>query len=414
MLSTFKTTKIVNNNTVPLVSCGEGTAFSATGDGFSPKAHIMGENQSCFVFPGFIDVHVHLREPGFFYKETVKSGTLASAAGGYTAVCSMPNLDPVPDCANNMDRQLEIIKKDALINVYPYAAITVGQKGECLSDMDALKDKCIAFSDDGRGVENEELMLAAMKKAKSLNKMIVAHCEDLSLVNGGVAHDGAFARKFSLKPNPSSSEWMPIKRDIELIKKTGCKYHVCHVSSKESVELIRQAKKDGLDITCETAPHYLLLDDSMLKNEGRFKMNPPIRAYEDRMALLEGIADGTIDMIATDHAPHSASEKAGDFTNTLNGIVGIETAFPLLYTGLVKTGNMSLEKLIELMHYAPKKRFGIETGDDYTVFDLSKEYTIDPNKFLSMGKSTPFEDFKVYGMCLLTSVNGRTVWQREN
>lgn len=365
---------------------------------------------NCFVFPGFIDVHVHLREPGFLYKETIASGTRACAHGGYTAVCSMPNLVPTPDSASNLDIQLTAIEKDAVIDVFPYGAITVGEKGEALSDMENIFEKCIAFSDDGRGVQDEALMLEAMKRAKSLGKMIVAHCEDNSLLNGGYIHDGEYCRKNGHKGICSESEWGPIKRDIELIRKTGCAYHVCHISTKESVELIRRAKEDGLDITCETAPHYLVMNDSCLKDEGRFKMNPPIRSEKDRLALIKGLQDGTIDMIATDHAPHSAEEKSKGLSGSLMGVVGIETAFPILYTKLVKENVISLEKLIELLSINPAKRFGIKQGDDYSVWDLDSEYTIDPSDFLSKGKSTPFEGEKVFGKCLLTVKDGKAVW----
>ena len=364
-----------------------------------------------FIFPGFVDVHVHLREPGFFYKETIKTGTEASAHGGYTAVCSMPNLNPVPDSVENLALQLDAIKKDAVIDVYPYGSITVGEKGEQLSDLEGMAKDVIAFSDDGRGVQNIEMMKAAMLKAKALGKMIVAHCEDNSLLFGGYIHDGDYAKKNGHKGICSESEWGPIKRDIELIKETGCPYHVCHISTKESVELIRQAKAEGVDITCETGPHYLLMNDSMLKDEGRFKMNPPIRSEEDRVALIEGIKDGTIDMIATDHAPHSAEEKSKGLKDSTMGIVGIETAFQLLYTNLVKTGVISLEKLIELMSINPRKRFGIPLKEsDFCVWNLEAEGTINPDNFLSKGRSTPFENQKVNGKCVLTVLDGKICW----
>lgn len=365
------------------------------------------------VFPGFADVHVHLREPGFFYKETIKSGTLASAKGGYSAVCSMPNLNPVPDSLENLNIQHEIIKKDAVINVYPYASITKKQQGDELSDMEALAPFCIAFSDDGRGVQSEEMMEKAMLQAKKLRKIIVAHCEDNSLLKGGYIHDGEYARGNGHKGICSESEWRPIERDIKLLRKTKCSYHVCHISTKESVELIRQAKKEGFDITCETAPHYLILNDSMLKDEGRYKMNPPIRSEEDRLALIEGIKDGTIDMIATDHAPHSEEEKGKGLKDSLMGVVGIETAFPLLYTHLVKKGVITLEKLIELMSVNPRKRFSIPLGEDYCVWDLGKKYAINPKHFLSKGKSTPFEGFEVYGKHLFTIVDGKILELEE-
>lgn len=369
-----------------------------------------------YIFPGFADVHVHLREPGFSYKETIKSGTLASAHGGYTAVCSMPNLNPVPDSKENLSQQLQIIERDAVIDVYPYGAITVGQMGEKLSDMDDIAQNVVAFSDDGRGVQSDELMEKAMIKAKSLDKMIVAHCEVNDLLKGGYIHDGEYAKEHGHKGICSQSEWGQIKRDLELVEKTGCKYHVCHISAKESVELIRQAKKKGLDVTCETGPHYLVLSDKDLKEEGRFKMNPPLRSEEDRLALIEGIKDGTIDMIATDHAPHSAEEKGRGLEKSLMGIVGIETAFPILYTYLVKTGIISLEKLIALLSDNPRKRFslpgGTNEGDkaDFIAVDLDEEYTINSEDFYSMGRATPFDGYKVYGKVLHAYINGNEIF----
>ena len=369
-----------------------------------------------YIFPGFADVHVHLREPGFSYKETVKSGTLASAHGGYTAVCSMPNLNPVPDSVENLKKQLDIIEKDACIHVYPYGSITVGQKGEELSDMESMAKNIIAFSDDGRGVQSDEMMKAAMLKAKALGKMIVAHCEVNELLKGGYIHDGEYAKEHGHKGICSESEWKQIERDLKLVEETGCSYHVCHISTKESVELIRQAKAKGLDVTCETGPHYLILDDSNLQEHGRFKMNPPLRGKEDRLALIEGIKDGTIDMIATDHAPHSKEEKSKGLEKSLMGVVGIETAFPLMYTYFVETGIITLEKLIELMSINPKKRFGIGGGTDegesadFTVVDLSEEYEINPDGFYSMGRATPFEGFKVKGKVVHTYVGGKKIF----
>ena len=359
------------------------------------------------VFPGFCDVHVHLREPGFSYKETVRSGTAAAARGGYTAVCSMPNLNPVPDDAQSLAVQTELIDRDALIRVYPYGAITKGQRGEIISDMENMSGNVIAFSDDGRGVQSRELMREAMLRAKSLGRMIVAHCEDNSLLHGGYIHDGNYARSHGHRGICSESEWGPIARDIELVKETGCAYHVCHISCAESVALIRQAKADGVDISCETAPHYLLLDENDLQEDGRFKMNPPLRSRRDREALLEGIADGTVDMIATDHAPHSAAEKAGGLEKSAFGIVGIETAFPLLYTELVCKGVITLERLIELLAVNPRKRFGIPLDGDFTVWDLGCVTKVDPDNFLSMGRSTPFDGAKITGECVLTVSDGR-------
>ncbi len=371
-------------------------------------------SENIAVFPGFCDVHVHFREPGFSYKETVKTGSAAAAHGGYTAVCTMPNLNPVPDSKENLLKQLAIIKDDALINVYPYAAITVGQRGDALSDMENMAADAIAFSDDGRGVQSDDMMLAAMKKAKALGKMIVAHCEDNSLLHGGYIHDGVYAKTHGHKGICSESEYGPIARDLRLVAETGCDYHVCHISTKESVDLIRQAKKSGLPVTCETAPHYLVLTDMDLKEEGRFKMNPPLRGEEDRKALLEGIRDGTIDMIATDHAPHSEEEKAKGLDKSAFGIVGLETAFSVMYTHLVKTGVITLEKLVELMCTNPRKRFGIPLSQDYTVWDLDAEYTVNTDEFLSLGRATPFENEKLFGRCLLTVCGGKKVYEKNN
>ena len=371
---------------------------------------LLSENKKYCVFPGFCDVHVHFREPGFSYKETIKSGSLAAAHGGYTAVCTMPNLNPVPDCAENLKIQTDIIKSDSIINIYPYASITVGQNGRELSDMASLAENCIAFSDDGKGVQSAEIMREAMLKAKSLGKIIVAHCEDNNLLCGGYIHKGSYAEKHGHKGICSESEWKPIKRDIELVRETGCAYHICHISCKESVELVRKAKKEGLNITCETAPHYLLLDESNLKEDGRFKMNPPLRGIEDRIALIEGIKDGTIDMIATDHAPHSAEEKSNGLKGSPFGIVGLETAFPLLYTYLVKSGVIGINELIKLLCINPRKRFNIPINNDFTVWDLDYQYKISPDGFLSKGKSTPFENMSVYGKCILTALNGKVVY----
>ena len=358
---------------------------------------------SCAVFPGFVDVHVHLREPGFIYKETVASGTKAAARGGYTEVCSMPNLSPTPDSMENLKIQLDAIEKDAVIGVHPYGTITVGEKGEQLSDMDVIAPYVIGFSDDGRGVQNDNMMKEAMLTAKKLGKIIVAHCEVNELLRGGYIHDGEYAKKHDHKGICSESEWKQIERDIELIREIGCAYHVCHISTKESVELIRKAKAEGLDITCETGPHYLLLDDSDLQEDGRFKMNPPLRSAADRSALIEGIKDGTIDMIATDHAPHSAEEKSRGLKSSLMGVVGLETAFPVMYTGLVKTGIITLEKLIDLLSTNARKRFNLPLSEnDFSVWNLDKKYTVNPDDFLSMGKSTPFAGNEVFGECIMT------------
>ncbi|MCQ2455991.1 MAG: dihydroorotase [Clostridia bacterium] len=353
------------------------------------------------VLPGFCDVHVHFREPGFSYKETIASGSAAAARGGFTDVCTMPNLSPVPDCLSAMREQTDIIARDAVIGVHPYASITKGQKGEELSDMDALAPVCIAFSDDGRGVQSEEMMREAMIKAKSLGKMIVAHCEVNSLLHGGYIHDGEYSKKHGHRGICSESEYAEVARDVRLAKETGCALHLCHISTKESVEIIRQAKKEGVDVTCETGPHYLVLDDGDLIEDGRFKMNPPLRAKEDREALIGGILDGTDDMIATDHAPHSAAEKSKGLEGSAFGIVGLETAFPVLYTKLVKTGIISLERLADLMCTAPRRRFSLPC-DGFSVWRLDEEFTVTPDEFLSLGKATPFEGEVLSGRCYLT------------
>ncbi len=382
-------------------------------DSLAPEcADVMYDFENCYVFPGFCDVHVHFREPGFFYKETVASGSKASARGGYTAVCTMPNLNPVPDSVEHLKIQKDIIENSACIHVFPYGSITVGQKGEELSDLDGMAPDVIAFSDDGRGVQSEEMMRAAMKKAKSLDKMIVAHCEVNELLRGGYIHDGDYAKEHGHRGICSESEWMQIARDIELVKETGVKYHVCHISTKESVDIIRKAKAEGVDITCETGPHYLVMDDSMLEEDGRYKMNPPLRGKEDRDALIEGIIDGTIDMIATDHAPHSAEEKSKGLENSAFGVVGIETAFPIMYTYLVKTGIITMERLVELMAINPRKRFGIELGNDYTIWNVEEEYMVDPKEFISLGKATPFKGWKVNGRCLMTVCDGKIVYKK--
>lgn len=364
------------------------------------------------VFPGFADVHVHFREPGFSYKETIRSGSRAAARGGYAAVCAMPNLKPVPDCLENLRGELGAILEGAAIRVLPYGAITRGEQGRELADMEALSHFVCAFSDDGRGVQDDDVMRAAMVKAKALGKLIVAHCEDNALLGGGYIHDGAYARAHGHRGIPSESEWRQIERDLRLVREVGCGYHVCHISTKESVALIRRAKAEGLDVSCETGPHYLLLDDSMLREDGRFKMNPPIRDRSDREALIEGLRDGTIDMIATDHAPHSAEEKSKGLAGSLMGVVGIETAFPLLYTYLVKPGIISLARLIALMRDAPCARFGISLpmAENFTAFDLNEEYVIDPAEFISKGRATPFEGWKVCGRCKVTVADGKLAW----
>lgn len=381
----------------------DGSSLAENGD----ILRVSGDGR--LILPALTDVHVHLREPGFSYKETIKSGTTAALASGYGAVCAMPNLDPVPDSPAHLEEELSLIRRDAVTRVFPYASITVGERGEALSPMDRLTD-AIAFSDDGRGVQREEMMLRAMETAASLGKIIAAHCEDVSLLNGGYIHDGAYAKQHAHRGICSESEWRPIQRDLALAEKTGCRYHVCHISTKESVELIRQAKARGVDVTCETAPHYLLLDENDLQEDGRFKMNPPLRGKEDRLALLRGIADGTIDMIATDHAPHSPAEKAKGLEKSAMGITGIETAFPLLYTELVKKKVISLPRLVELMSLAPNRRFGISNEGNYAVFDIRNEFRIEPERLLSMGKATPFAGWRVSGKCIMTVLNGQIAY----
>ena len=371
------------------------------------------------LFPGFVDVHVHLREPGFSYKETIRTGTLAAAHGGFAHVAAMPNLDPVPDCAAALAVQRAIIEKDALVHVHPYGAISVGEKGERLADLEGLAPGVIAFSDDGRGVQSESLMREAMMQCRRLGKILAAHCEDNSLLHGGYIHDGAYARAHGHRGICSESEWGPIARDLRLAEQTGCAYHVCHVSTKESVALIRTAKRRGVDVTCETAPHYLTFTDEDLQEDGRFKMNPPLRAREDRDALIEGLLDGTIDMLVTDHAPHSREEKARGLEKSAMGVVGLETSFAASYTALVQTGILPLEKLVDLMHGAPMRRFGCGTElaegqpADLTAFDLTKTYTVDPETFLTMGRATPFAGRALTGVCKLTMIGGEPVWKEE-
>ena len=397
-----------------VISASLGSAFSDGVGACIPAAELSVFNSPDYViFPGFCDVHVHFREPGFSYKETIATGSLAAAHGGYTAVCPMPNLNPVPDSREHLKLQQELIRRDARIHVYPYGAITVGEKGEAIADLEAMAPEVIGFSDDGRGVQSDETMRQAMLRAKALGKPIVAHCEDNSLLRGGYIHQGAYAKAQGHRGICSESEWRQIQRDLKLVKETGVSYHVCHVSAKESVELIRRAKAEGLDVTCETGPHYLVMDDSMLQEEGRFKMNPPLRSKEDREALIAGILDGTIDMIATDHAPHSAEEKARGLEKSAFGVVGLETAFPILYTYLVKPGILTLDKLVELLCVNPRKRFGIGLGRDFSVWDLEQSDTVDPGQFLSMGKATPFEGWHVTGRCLATVCDGKVVYRSQ-
>ena len=374
-----------------------------------------------YIVPGFVDVHVHLREPGFFYKETIKTGTKAAAKGGYTTVFTMPNLKPAPSTYATLKQQLDIIEKDACIKVIPYGTITMDQSGRGeLAQMEEIADYVCGFSDDGKGVQKDELMKEAMLKAKSLNKPIVAHCEDETLLFNGYIHKGEYAKIHGHDGICSESEWRQIARDIELVKETGVKYHVCHVSAKESVEIIRQAKKQGVDITCETGPHYLVLTDSDLQENGRFKMNPPLRANEDKDALIAGLLDGTIDMIATDHAPHSKEEKSKGLKGSAFGIVGLETAFSILNTYLVKQNILMLEQLIDLMCIKPRKRFDLpevyienDYPADFTILDLDIQGKVDSETFVSMGKSTPFDGYDIQGEVVQTYVDGNLVYSKN-
>ena len=380
---------------------------------FLADGGLLSAVENYIIVPGLCDVHVHFREPGFSYKETIASGSAAAVHGGYTAVCTMPNLSPVPDSAEHLQVQLDAIERGAAIKVLPYGAITVGEKGEKLADMEAMSDKVCAFSDDGKGVQNDEMMREAMTAAKRLGKIIAAHCEDNSLLFGGYIHDGEYAKAHGHRGISSESEYRQIERDLRLAEETGCAYHVCHISTKESVELIRQAKAHGVNVTCETAPHYLVLCDEDMQEDGRFKMNPPLRSREDKKALIEGIKDGTIDMIATDHAPHSAEEKGRGLEKSLMGVVGLETAFPVLYTELVMKNIITFDRLVELRSFKPKERFGIDTNNDFAVFDISEAYKIDPEDFLSMGRATPFAGREVFGRCLLTVHNEKVVYKAE-
>ena len=393
--------------------------IAAVGGPISSGGSVSIDLGGAFIFPGLVDVHVHLREPGFSYKETIAAATLAAAHGGYAHLGAMPNLNPVPDSRAHLQAELEAIARDAKVHVHPYGAITVGEQGEALADLAAMAPDVLGFSDDGKGVQDSKMMERAMCLARDLGKPIVAHCEDNTLLRGGYIHDGEYARLHGHRGICSESEWGQIARDLELVKKTGCRYHVCHVSAKESVDLIRRAKAEGVDVTCETGPHYLLMNDMDLQEDGRFKMNPPIRSEADRGALVEGILDGTIDMIITDHAPHSAQEKSRGLEKSLMGVVGLECAFAVLYTGLVKKGILSLEKLLDLMHTAPARRFGVGTPiavgqpADLTVFDLEKKWTVDPEQFLSLGRATPFQGWEVQGACKMTFIGGEITWQED-
>ena len=397
---------------VNLVHIKEESILGASVSSILSRDGVAALNSSKYaVFPGFCDVHVHFREPGFSYKETMVTGSAAAARGGYTTVCTMPNLNPVPDSVEHLRQQLQLIEEGACIHVYPYGAITVGEKGEIMADLEGMAPHVCGFSDDGRGVQSDDMMRAAMERAKALGKMIVAHCEVNELLRSGYIHDGAYAAAHGHRGICSESEWVQIERDLKLVEEIGCAYHVCHISTKESVEIIRQAKARGVDVTCETGPHYLVMDDSHLQEDGRFKMNPPLRSKEDREALIGGIIDGTIDCIATDHAPHSAEEKAKGLEKSAFGVVGIETAFPICYTYLVKTGIITMDKLMDLLVWNPRERFGLPLGNDFSIWDLEAEYPIDPQDFLSLGKATPFTGWQVNGRCLLTVCNGNIVYQ---
>lgn len=407
MIAVLKGVQVFRRGTFSAGSVSVALNGCASGGSGCPK---VVDASPFVILPGFVDVHVHLREPGFSYKETIRSGTRAAARGGYTAVCAMPNVKPVPDTLAHLREQTDIIERDAVIRVLPYGAITAGGRGETLADMVALSPHVAAFSDDGRGVQSAELMRRAMQTAKRLGKVIAAHCEDDSLLHGGYIHDGKYARAHGHRGIGSESEWRQLERDLSLARETGCAYHVCHVSTRESVALLRRAKSEGLDVTCETAPHYLLLEDSMLEEDGRFKMNPPLRSRADRAALLEGLRDGTIDMIATDHAPHSAEEKSRGLEKSAMGVVGLETAFPLLYTCLVQKGVISFARLMELLHTNPCRRFSIPEDTGFTVFDLNREYSVDTEEFLSRGRATPFQGWRVRGRCVLTVAGRKIAW----
>ena len=405
---------MMERNKYTIVNTACDPTFGVRVSNFLEKVGIGVSNSKYAVFPGFCDVHVHFREPGFSYKETIATGCSSAARGGYTAVCTMPNLNPTPDTLEHLNIQRKIIEQDACIHVYPYGTITMGECGEELAHMEDMAPYVCGYSDDGRGVQNDDMMRYAMLKAKELGKMIVAHCEVNELLRGGYIHDGEYAKSHGHRGICSESEWVQIERDLKLVEEIGCAYHVCHISTKESVNVIRKAKARGVNVTCETGPHYLILDDSDLQEDGRFKMNPPLRSKDDRLALTEGIIDGTIDMIATDHAPHSDEEKSRGLEKSAFGVVGLETAFAAMYTHLVKPGVITMERLMELLVENPRKRFQIPLGLDFSVWDLSQEYTVDPTEFVSMGKATPFAGMKLFGRCLLTVCDGNIVWQEEN
>ena len=373
---------------------------------------------SLIVTAGLVDLHVHLREPGFSAKETIATGTAAAAHGGFTTVCAMPNLNPAPDSVENLQQQLDIIERDAKVKVLPYATITRERYGRELVDFESMASKVAGFSDDGSGVQSEDMMRQAMEAAVKSDSIIAAHCEVDALLKKGYIHDGEYAAKNGHRGICSESEWAQIERDIKLAEEIGCRYHVCHISTKESVALIRDAKARGVKITCETGPHYLTMCDLDLQEEGRFKMNPPIRSAADRDALVEGLKDGTVDVVATDHAPHTAEEKSRGLELSAMGVVGLETSFAVIYTKLVKEGVISLEKAIDVLAEAPRRIFslggGLKEGEaaDIAIFDLNAEYDVDPTTFHSMGRSTPFEGWHLWGECRMTLVDGRIVYEK--
>ena len=409
-----------NGGVRPLdIAISEGGSILSVGPNLPREGFAVMELHNCLVVPGFVDVNVHLREPGFYYKEKISAGTAAAAAGGYTAVCAMPNLNPIPDSEERLREELDAIARNAVIHVYPYGAITQGEKGETLADLAAMAPCVAGFSDDGKGVQSRERMRQAMELAKALNRPIVAHCEDESLLTPGwCVHDGAYAKAHGLTGNDPASEWKQVERDLALVRETGCRYHVCHISTKESAELVRQAKEEGLPVSCETGPHYLLLCDGDLQDHGRFKMNPPIRSAADRDALVKALLDGVIDCIATDHAPHSAAEKSGGLRKSLNGVVGLECAFPVLYTGLVKTGKVPLAVILNALCVNPRRLFGlpggkIEAGQpaDLTVLALDRPGMVRPERFRSLGRATPFEGWNVDAAVYMTLCGGNMVYQ---
>lgn len=374
------------------------------------------------VSPGLIDVHVHLREPGYERKETIETGTKAAARGGYTTIAAMANTIPVPDSMESVTYIEGLLQQSAQVRVFPYAAITLGERGQEIVDVEALSETSIlGFSDDGRGIQEAGVMYQAMQRAKAVNKPIVAHCEDDSLLFGGYLHDGEYAKANGHRGILSVSESAQIARDIMLAQATGVHYHICHISTKESVELVRFAKAQGINVTAEVSPHHLILCDTDIVNDDpNFKMNPPLRADADRIACVQGLLDGTIDVIATDHAPHHEDEKAWGIETAPFGIVGLETAFPLMYTKFVKTGKMTLKQLIDCMSTKPANIFNLPYGTlevgaaaDITIIDLDKEMEIDSSQFLSKGKNTPFNGYNVTGWPVMTLVGGRVAYKDE-